>query len=271
MVKKLIRHEFIYYVRTFSIFLPIVLAIGIMTRVFFLFDAANNFVAEIAQLSSSAMLFVASCALLVMSSIISITRFYKNMYSAEGYLTFTLPVTNSQHVLVKLLAAVSCQGVSVLTIAASVAIALSGERLKTLLQSISIIIDPLASGLGAVNVVFLAIEAIVMLIVSSASTLLLFYACITIGQTAKKNRVLMAVITYFIYYMASQALGTVVVMIIVALGSSGVLDNIMIWTDYHYVATRHIYFCTSILVSAALSAAFYFVTLRVMNKKLNLE
>ena len=34
MVKKLFKHEFIYYFRTFGMFLPIVLAISVVTRIF---------------------------------------------------------------------------------------------------------------------------------------------------------------------------------------------------------------------------------------------
>ena len=41
MVKKLLKHEFIYYFRTFSLFLPIVLIIGVMARVFRALDDAN--------------------------------------------------------------------------------------------------------------------------------------------------------------------------------------------------------------------------------------
>ena len=96
MVKKLLKHEFIYYFRTFALFLPIVLVIAAMTRVFRLFENSDSVIASIAVGSSALMLFVACWALLVLSVIVAVVRFYKNMYSAEGYLTFTLPVKHSE-------------------------------------------------------------------------------------------------------------------------------------------------------------------------------
>ena len=48
--------------------------------------------------------------------VLGVIRFYKNLFTKEGYLTFTLPVTSTQHILVKSTTAVLVQIVSIIAI-----------------------------------------------------------------------------------------------------------------------------------------------------------
>ncbi len=270
MVKKLLKHEFTYYFRTLGLFLPIVLVFGVMVRVFRFFDD-SKFINQIAIFSSSALLVTACATLLILSTVISIVRFYKNMYSSEGYLTFTLPITNTQHIFVKLLASMVCQAVCLLAVIAAGAIALSGEGLVEFLGYFVVAMTDLFSAFGAANFVGYIIELILLIIISAASGMLLYYACITVGQTAKKNRILMAVGAYFIYYVATQVISTVFTVIITVLGMANVLDGIAEWLLTNFTISIHIYFLISIVISAVMAAAFWLVTQTIMTKKLNLE
>lgn len=271
MVKKLFKHEFIYYFRTFALFLPIVLVIGVMARVFRLFEGFDSALIDIAIFSSSSMLVVACFALLMLSVVVAVVRFYKNMYSAEGYLTFTLPVNNAQHIFVKLLTAICCQAICLLTVILAALIALSGEPLKEFFLMLSAAFSELFEDLGAVNATVIIFEIILAAILSVAGNMLLYYACITVGQTAKKNRILMAVGAYFIYYIATQVISTVLVMIFTVLGMSGAFDGIVMWLDDHMILTMHLTFGLSVVIYAAMAAAFWYVTQWIMTKKLNLE
>ncbi len=270
MVKKLLKHEFIYYFRTFGLFLPIVLAVGVMARVFRFFDH-EKVITQIAIFSSSTILVTACAALLILSTVISIVRFYKNMYSAEGYLTFTLPITNTQHIFVKLLASMVCQAVCLLTVIAAGAIALSGEGLVEFLSSLAVAMSDLFHAFGAANSVGYIIELILLIVISAASGMLLYYACITVGQTAQKNRILKAVGAYFIYYVATQVISTVITIIITVLGMANALDGIAEWLLTNLTISIHIYLLISIVISAVMAAAFWLVTQTIMTKKLNLE
>lgn len=270
MVKKLIKHEFIYYLRTFGMFLPIVLVVGLMTRVFRFFDS-ENVISQIVISSSFLILFVACMALIMLATVVSVVRFYKNMYSAEGYLTFTLPVTNTEHIFVKLLAAMVCQIVCVLTVIAAVSIALSGELFGEMITVLSYFINKIFLACGTVNLIGFIIEIILLAIISAASTLLLYYACITVGQTAKKNRIFAAVGAYFVYYVATQIISTVFTIIFMILGMTGALDSVMVWFESNVVAGVHIVLCSVIVISAVITAVFWIVTQTIMSKKLNLE
>lgn len=272
MVKKLIKHEFVYYVRTLGLALPIVLLMGIMTRLFHLFRN-GSVINEIAAYSSTAMFIIASIALIVLSTVISVVRFYKNMYSSEGYLTFTLPVTNHQHLLVKLGAAMVCQAACLLTVFLATAIAsFEVPEGSNIFKTVRYLFEQLFWGCGTANAIFYIIEGILLLFLGSAFGFLLYYACITVGQTAKKNRILMAVGAYFIYYVATQVVSTVLVMLATVVGlSGGFFTSIIDWLAEHPMETMHIYMTVCVVIYAVLTVAAYIVTHRIMTKKLNLE
>ncbi len=270
MVKKLIKHEFIYYLRTMGICLPIVLVIGAMTRVFRFFDN-GNIVNDIVIGSSTLILVVACIALILLSTVAGVVRFYKNMYSAEGYLTFTLPVTNAQHIFVKLLAATVCQAACILTVIAAGSIALSGKLFGEVFILIVVLIEKLFLACGTANAIGFMIEIFLLFALSTVSGFLLYYACITVGQTAKKNRVLSAVGAYFIYYIATQVVSTAFTVIFTVLAAAGALDGVAIWFVSNLIAGIHIVLCATIVISAAVTAAFWLVTQTIMSKKLNLE
>ena len=194
------------------------------------------------------------------------------MYSSEGYLTFTLPVTNHQHILVKLLAAWVFQVICYAVVIASAAIAMSGELWSTLVEDGIIgMIKSDMSMYGIGNTVGFIIEYALIFMMYSIFYILLYYACITIGQTAKKNRVLMAIVTYFIYYVITQVVATVCIAIFAVMGMTGIFDGIVNWVGTHFAASMHIGLCLMICGYAALALVAYFVTHRVMTKKLNLE
>ncbi len=267
MVKKLLKYEFIYYIRTFALFLPIVLLFGIVARISRFFDE-DNVLSQIAVNSSFTILGAATVALLSLSVIIAVVRFYKNMYSAEGYLTFTLPVTNREHIFVKLLVAFLCQLLCVVTLVVSWVIALSGEPLNALIR----VYNQLSNvTLSKAHMTGYTIELLVWVCVAALSSMLLFYTCITVGQMAKKNRVLAAFGAYFVYYIATQIISTIVTVIFMAAASTTLFDGIINWLESNYDLLIHFYICGSILIYAVLSVAFWIVTEKIMTKKLNLE
>lgn len=270
MVKKLLKHELIYYARIFVLFIPIVLVISAVTRFFFGFES-ENYLVRIAFGGSVLMLFMACFALMILSTVVSVVRFYKNMYSSEGYLTFALPVTNAQHIFVKLLGSVICSAACLLTVVLSVIIVLSGEPLAQLFAELKEELSFIFPGAQAIHLVLLTVEFLIVTVLGSVLNTLLYYACITVGQTAKKNRILLAVGAYFIYYIATQIVTTVITIIVTVLSITGLFNNLIEWATNHVVAISHIYLLAIIIIASVMSAAFWLVTQWIMTKKLNLE
>lgn len=270
MVKKLLKHEFVYYVRTFGLFLPIVLVVGVMARVFQCFDDSNRII-RIAIFSSSAMLYVSCAVLLILSVVIGIVRFYTNLYSAEGYLSFTLPVTNAEHIFVKLLVSLACQAVCMVTVSASFAIAFSGEKLAEFWNELTEFTVEFFDVFGTADALGILLEITLLTLISAATNMLLYYACITIGQTAKKHRILGAVGAYFGYYVITQVISTLFVIVVTVMGASGELDKTFEWIAYNPIEAVHTYLCTAIVLGAGVGALFWALTQGIMSKKLNLE
>lgn len=270
MVRKLFKHEFIYYFRTFGLFLPIVLIFGIMTKIFSLFDD-DKVIVQIALNSSIALLVISCATLLVLAFVVGIVRFYKNMYTSEGYLTFTLPVTNSQHIFVKLISAFAGEICCFFTVFIALCIAIPGETLVSMFKDFAETIRDIGAHIGTAHLTGYIIEIVAMLLVAPLFAMLLSYACITVGQLAKKNRIITAVGVYFIYYVATQVISTVFIMSITILGEAGALDGMAEWIVYHPLESIHIGFSIGFVFFAALSAIFWLITQKLMTKKLNLE
>ena len=270
MVKKLFKHEIVSYLRTLLPVNLIVLAIAIMTRIVLFFEN-DSIIYSLVSGSSIFMFVVGIIACIFMTFIAAIVRFYKNLFTAEGYLMFTLPITPTQHIFVKLLTATVCQLASLVVIAVSVLIALTGKPLAELMETFSYLCEAIATHIPTVHTVLYCIELIIMLTIYMVSAPLLYYACITVGQTAKKNRILMAVGVYFVYYMVTQVLSTVFMIVFTVLGELGAFEAIGQLATQHPYAFIHGALCLGIVFQAAIATLFYFITHSIMSKKLNLE
>ena len=270
MVKKLIKHEFIAYSRSL---LPIELAlIGIAVVLRFIQFFENSSTGYAILFGSAVFAFVAAIIVcLVMTFIVSIQRYYKNLFKAEGYLTFTLPVSNHQLILSKLFSAVSVTIITFVNIFVSICVATAGEVCVEIFKAMGYLIKKYIDLVG-VNGVFYVIEIIILCIVAFAAEYLLFYACITLGQTAKKNRVAAAVGIYFGYYYATQILATVATIIFSTTEwLQNIAEAIVPFVVDHPYAFAHIALILMILVIALVGALYYLVAYKVMRKKLNLE
>ena len=262
MVKKLLRHEFIYYFRTFSLFLPMVLVIALVTRMFK--AMGDERYVQIVQGSSEVLLTLGCVALLVMSAAVGVIRFYKNMYSAEGYLTLTLPVTHSAHIFVKLLTAITCQVTCAATVFVASIIAGAGSDIGDTTHYYGNVID-------TTSFIIYIVEIIALVLSYAVANMLMYYTCITIGQTAKKNRILMSVGAYFLIYIIGQVIATFAIIVISVLSTTGALDGIGILYYQNPDLTIQLFLLAFILMYVVISAIFWRITQSIMTKKLNLE
>ncbi|MBQ2733029.1 MAG: hypothetical protein IJF74_02640 [Clostridia bacterium] len=271
MVRKLLKHEFIYYFRSFGVFLPIVFLIAAVTRISLSF-ADEKLAYEIAAASSVTMLAVSCTALIIFSLFAGIVRFYKNMYSAEGYLTFTLPVSNAQHIFVKLVAALACIIICAVTVAAAVFISTPIDSLGEFFGGLYDFYDFASGGVGTGNAIAFIIEGLLIAILYTAYCLLLGYACITVGQTAKKHRILKAIGAYYVYYIAGQVIGTTFSIAIASVDVPAATDKVVeVLESADYILAGHIVLWAMIFFFAFMCAVFWLVTQYIMKNKLNLE
>ena len=269
MVKKLYKHEILAWLRVLTIVYGIVLTIAALHRVIQCFE--NESIPYAIIIGSATFMYVIGLVgCIVTPFIFGIVRFHKNLFSGEGYLTLTLPVTTSAHLLVKVSTAVLFSFISVLVCLLSVVIISMGDVLSEICKAISYILSQIpkeASG----HVALYCAEILLILLVQATTEYLLYDTCLCIGQLFRKNRILAAIGVYFAFYAASQILGTVFSVILILVEPIALLESILLFLQKHPYGFFHITLCSIAVLTAVLGFVFYLICHRIIDKKLNLE
>lgn len=265
MLSKLLKYEL---KATGRIFLPLFLALlafaGI-TRVLSTFGPEKW---DTPAMFSMAIYIFIMAGMFVMTFIMMIQRFYKNLLSDEGYLMLTLPVKPWKHILSKLL-------VSMLWIIASGITALISILIISLESgSLSKIIEGLADAhrqafeqLGA-SLYFLSFEIILGSLVVLASGILVVYASIAIGHLFSRHKMLAS----FGAFIVLSTLSKILLMLISMTPLSEFFNNHISSNDFmSMVQVMHLGIAYGIIFSALISAAYFAVTNFILSKRLNLE
>ncbi len=195
-------------------------------------------------------------------------HFYRSMYGDEGYLTHTLPVTSSQLLLSRIfVGGVWTFLVSLLGIA-SVSVLLTAFMMGALQGTglsagdyLSLLRETL-QGAGIPWGTYVMV-AFLSAFVGAFANMSLFFCGITIGQLARKNRGLMAVLgcigvwgVEWVVSFAAQMLASLGGMVYTLENGSRQMPTVS-----YYV---------SVVVSALLGVVTYFLTRRLIDRRLNL-
>ena len=270
MVKKLLKYEFsFYYKRMLPLYL-IVLGTAFLNRITQFFEAETS-AYQVIFVSSVVLLSVASMAAIIGMMVISVSRFYKNMFTNEGYLTLSLPVTSEQHLASKLTAAVIWSIITGICVVTGIAVATAGDVFAELMKAgfyiVRRIIWPEVHG----NFIAYAVEFILAVLAADIKIILLFYACLSIGQRAKKNRVGLSVGCFFIYYFACQILGTICVILVTLLTESQLMVKFLEFVEKNATLCVHLGLCFVIIWNLIFAAVYFLISNHILKKKLNLE
>lgn len=269
MVKKLFKHEYLAWLRVLPLIYGIALVIAAMLRLLIAFETDSiyyNIVLFFAVLMFGASLLVTMAA----PTVFGILRFYKNLFTGEGYLTHTLPVTPAAQMWVKLLAAVSFDLASLLIVLLAGIIAASGELFTEICNAIAYLFEMIPEDMAG-HLAGWGAEFALLTLALLLTNYLMFYLCICIGQLVRKNRVLAAVGVYFGLYVISQIISTIMTVVFAILGESGALDNLLLQIGEHPIASSHIFLCCTTGLTMLLGIAYYLICHRIIRKKLNLE
>ena len=276
MVKKLFKYEWISARRFLVPLSLVVIGLSVIARLMYLFDIESITSEPIALLLglsqglATTFNVLAIGALFLISQIMLVVRFYRNIVGQEGYLTLTLPVTPGMHVLVKTVFSVLVSLWNViLTVCALLLLGIGTETENDILLGIAQGFDFLTENAGGVNVAFYLLEALLLVVVFFFFQFSLFYACIAVGQQMKKHRVLGALLSYAAWYIFKQILGVVTIVSVTIFSEP--LERFLETILLHFDVWMHIGFAVVIVVYAALSVAFFLVSRFMLTKKLNLE
>lgn len=201
-----------------------------------------------------------------------LVRFYKHLFTDEGYLTFTLPVSRKQIFLSKMLNAIIWIVLSYIIIFLCVNIfyaivLVESDDIPTNLMSYTLICVPLLVMAYLERVNLLLIQFII--IANSILATVVGYFCITLGATVvKRGKLLISIGAYYllnaVYTLAVQFMGTVSL-------------TALLMCFVERLPGQHesnVWFAavliTVLFALITLSAFFYCLTQNIIERKLNL-
>lgn len=274
MVRKLLKHEAKYYLRTIFIYEIVLFTLAIFTQILMFFET-DKVVYYLLQGSSFLLFGLAVIACGLMATVISVFRFYKNLFTTEGYLSFALPVSTNQHLFAKLFSATIYNLIVYISCILAFLITISGDFLNETVKAGVYLFDFLGKQLQDIPLtlhsVFYVIEYCALMLVSLIFNLLLFYTCISIGQLAKKNRILLAVGVYFGYMMLTEMISTFISISMSITVNLPIFEKISQFINEHPFETVHISLCSSLVSMIISSVVFYVISSVIIKRKLNLE
>lgn len=269
MVKKLLKQEITYYIRSLTPVFIILMGISILGRITHIFES-DSWIYEIIGNASVAVYAVSVLAALGFATAFIIIRYYKNMFTGEGYLTLTLPVSYEQHLITKLLSAVLVSFTSLVIVLISCVVFLGSEWMVEIYKAAAYLAQHIIEKVGA-NFGLYVIEFLILLIVGTITEILNYYMCISLGQTFKKRRILAAIGIYYGLYLVVQV-GTIIVSTILTLAWENVdFEVIEKWLSANYIGLIHGGMIGGIIMSIILSCVMFLICRFVLKNKLNLE
>lgn len=267
MLGKLLKFDLKHGLKIFLLLHGILIIISLLGR--FLFLDQLNFNEPDAALVSSVALF-ASAIIFLFAAVCFCTwlliafRFYRNLFTGEGYLTWTLPASSVQHLWSKILSGSILLLLDCIIESACTLLLVTGSNVT---EAYSMIASDVNSELGMSLSTFALILFVIML-VSGPVSVIQTYFCIVIGQLFPAHRVLGAVAAYFISSFVIQILsfglqiGTGLFPEYVLIGQTSTSDQVGT-----YLFTIMGYSTVMMIVIAVLQ---YLVIHYIMKKKINL-
>lgn len=213
-------------------------------------------------------------------------RFYRSMYSEEGYLTHTLPVTSHQLLISKIVVGGLWLILFILLMFGSMTVLLS-SLLSTAFSSITggmnifeffnmhqseirrAVQGELGDIFGAVKLSSEIPMYVIMFIIGAFYSMILLAGAMTLGQLSSKHKVLMSIVSYFGLLFVGNILSSVLSMPVT-------IRNIVYYTEGNSVSMNfNSIISPSSLISLGINivmmVVIYLMSSYIITRKLNLE
>ncbi len=281
MFAKLLKHEWRASRGTLGVLTLALLGVGLLAMVDLrvMINVVGNMESDnpflmlltIAMGAFLLMSFVALCGYGISVQFILLYRFYKNKYTDEGYLTFTLPVSVQQIFwasFVNMLIWLAISFVAIIGVVLMVMLfgtategLVNTEALKGLWAVIQEIIDLPWEEIFGADMAFTAVLYLLQILVAPFMGLITPMACITIGAVlAKKHKILAA---FGVYYGISAVMGIVSSVV-------SMIPMVFMVAAGNEMAMMNVGLVSNLLLSIGLTVGGYFVSTYLMKRKLNL-
>lgn len=204
-------------------------------------------------------------------------HFYKTMYTEQGYLTNTLPVTPHQLLISKTLVSgiwyVLIEIAVILSMVALVCSFVAGlgttegytlaEALEMVWSEFSLVFESEFKG----TMIHFMIYMVVAMLISPFAAMLMIFGALTIGQLSRKHKAAMGILAYFGISMVNMVISMIVSMIYsVSLVASSINDPYAV----NEMDMMGIYDASMVIV-IVMAVVLYFISHYILSKKLNME
>lgn len=269
MLGKLMKYEF---KATSRMLLPIngaMILFALINRLFMelnFFNTSNKFISAIAVVMAI-MYGMVIIAAFVITLIVIIQRFYKNLLTDEGYLMFTLPVKAHSHITSKGIVAFVWYLASFVVCALSIFILVVNEDVMNGLSHFFRVEMPRYFQLAGGDGVAILIEVIVLFLITFVSSILMIYCSIALGSLFHNHKILASFGMYLAINFVIQMVGAIGILVTVA-----TVDDSVLWSNQaslSLVSTLILPLCIGFYL--VFSVVYYLVTSFIFKKKLNLE
>lgn len=198
-------------------------------------------------------------------------RYYKNMFTDEGYLTHTLPAKSWEILLSKVINMSIWNLISI----AAVLVGLTGFIMMLLffvMPDFSFKEFIYMTGLALDSAAMrgwqtFAVLMILLFLVSSISSVMMIVGAVNIGQLVRKHRILGAIGAYFAIYTVIQMVSMVIVFPVI-ISKTFSLENM---AEVSFFEIYNPMYGIVLVMYLIASVALYFVSEYLLRKKLDLE
>lgn len=282
MLGKLIKHEFKAVNR---LMIPLHLGLIVITiigRFYIQFTVFNNPAQSYAMSQNvwyniiNAMLVFFYVVALIAAALItwiylSILRFRKNLFTDEGYLMHTLPVSASAHIWSKLIVCFIWQAIDLILVILSVfGLFINMDIIRALPGGLSEMLQSFPDAFGVPAGVGIPLYLLLFL-VDSISGILIIYMCIAVGHSFNTHKILSSVGIYVGITVVNSLISSIFAAItgMISYGNSslfvGTVNNLSSTTNFW------LSWIVSMLIAIITGVVGYMLSNYFMTKRLNLE
>ncbi|MCM1135810.1 MAG: hypothetical protein NC400_09590 [Clostridium sp.] len=275
MLGKLLKHEWKAIWKVPVLLIGILMAAAVMAGSTFLLPIWDSDWIGL-PLSGVMLIMMFYVAILTVSVGITIyfaVRYYKSMFTDEGYLTNTLPVSSHQLLLSKAITMMAWNLISILAIVLSVVIfagivvmAVARPEINTTLQEFVrdfVELDIWDSPYMREFNIF-CVSIVVLGLAGSFSGTMEMIGAITLGQMVRKHRILGAIGAYFAFNSIIQIISTAVLMPIMF----STLEHTSADTPFPLMSAMYLVLAA---ISVLIGIGLYFLSEYLIRKQLELE
>ena len=271
MLGKLLKHDFIATWKVMVAIDAVLVILGIATSV--LIQAVPHVEESVGMslfmFSFIGLFYVGLIAANVVTIIYLTIRYYRNLYTSEGYLTFTLPVKTDLVIHSKVITGTVWMFLTYFCTAIALLLA-GGGFLRTVQVSgedVREAINEVVSFMGFSDPGFIAVITLAVL-VTPIATVLSIYFCVSVGQLWQNHKILGAVLCFIGLYFVNQIFSQF------AFFGSGFWRLMMSSGEDIDMSFGHVYRNMMLIITIITmiqSVIYYISCIMISRKKLNLD